>query len=119
MKAGVRHSTDWATQVPQGMNHCYSFNIYIFQYIFLKENIKKVEEINENLKDSLHCNQALLQAEREKNIKNVDMVRVRCQLSYNVAWEAFDSLGEVSAAYSCAVDAVEGGRLGTATPTEQ
>ncbi|XP_047570272.1 transport and Golgi organization protein 1 homolog isoform X4 [Lutra lutra] len=41
----------------------------------LKENIKKVEEINENLKDSLHCNQALLQAEREKNIKNVDMAQ--------------------------------------------
>ncbi|XP_045848913.1 transport and Golgi organization protein 1 homolog [Meles meles] len=41
----------------------------------LKENIKKVEEINENLKDTLHCKQALLQAEREKTIKNMDMVQ--------------------------------------------
>ena len=37
-----------------------------------------MEEINENLKDSLHCKQALLQAQREKNIKNVDVVKVRC-----------------------------------------
>nr|XP_045727319.1 transport and Golgi organization protein 1 homolog [Mirounga angustirostris] len=44
----------------------------------LKENIKKVDEVNENLNDTLRWALAHLQTEREKKVKNQDVVRAGC-----------------------------------------
>ena len=52
--------------------------LLLIQYVLLKENIGKVERVNANLSVALHFKRTMLQAMREKNVKNEDMVRVGC-----------------------------------------
>lgn len=47
-----------------------------YQYFFLQDKIKNLEETNETLGDTAKSLRALLESEREQNAKNQDLVRV-------------------------------------------
>lgn len=75
-----KQESDTPPTVPPGCHPGAPRNglLLLIQNVLLKENIKKVEEVNENLNDTLRRARAHLQIEREKKVKNQGVVRAGC-----------------------------------------